>query len=94
MTPAAAQSAVLTKDQAAAGAAYDTALVFTHGAQALQDAAKTLEALASRPADPKAQQEIQQLQQKILVLHNQLSETSQRLAEAIRASNGRERMRR
>ncbi len=75
-------------------AAYDTALVFSRGAQDLHDAAKTLEALATRPANPQQQQDIQQLQQKILLLHNQLGETSQRLAEAIKATNGRERVRR
>jgi phospholipid/cholesterol/gamma-HCH transport system substrate-binding protein len=75
-------------------AAYDTALEFTKGAQELRDAAKTLEALAARPANPQQQQEIQQLQQRIAILNNQLGETSQRLAEAIRQGNGRERVRR
>jgi phospholipid/cholesterol/gamma-HCH transport system substrate-binding protein len=75
-------------------AAFDTAVAFSKGAQELHDAAKTLEALASRPANPQQQQEIQQLQQRIAILNNQLAETSQRLAEAIRQTNGRERARR
>jgi phospholipid/cholesterol/gamma-HCH transport system substrate-binding protein len=74
-------------------AAYDTALVFSRGAQDLHDAAKTLEALAARPSNPQQQQEIEQLHRRILVLSNQLGETTQRLAEAIRQTNGRERPR-
>ena len=38
-------------------AVYDTALVFTKGAQELHDAVKTLEAMAARPATPQQQQE-------------------------------------
>jgi phospholipid/cholesterol/gamma-HCH transport system substrate-binding protein len=74
--------------------AYDTALIFTHGAQELRDAARTLETLASRTSDPQQQQEVQQLRQRVLVLTNQLNETSQRLAESLKQANGRERMRR
>jgi phospholipid/cholesterol/gamma-HCH transport system substrate-binding protein len=73
---------------------YDTALVFTHGAQELRDAVKTLETMSTRPANPQQQQEIQQLQQRVLILTNQLGETSQRLAESLHQSNGRERVRR
>jgi phospholipid/cholesterol/gamma-HCH transport system substrate-binding protein len=75
-------------------AAFDTAVAFSKGAQELHDAAKTLEALASRPTNPQQQQAIQQLQQRIAILNHQLGETSQRLAEAIRQANGRERVRR
>jgi phospholipid/cholesterol/gamma-HCH transport system substrate-binding protein len=74
--------------------AYDTALVFTHGAQELRDAVKTLETMTTRPANPQQQQEIQQLQQRVLILTNQLGETSQKLAESLRQPNGRERLRR
>ena len=45
-------------------AVYDTALVFTKGAQELHDAAKTLEAMSARPATPQQQQEMLQLQQR------------------------------
>ena len=44
-------------------AVYDTALVFTKGAQELHDAVKTLETMAARTDDPQQQQEILQLQQ-------------------------------
>jgi phospholipid/cholesterol/gamma-HCH transport system substrate-binding protein len=74
--------------------AYATALAFSHGAQELRDATKTLDALAARPANPQQQQEIQELQQRVLVLTKQLGETSQRLAEALHPTNGRDRVRR
>lgn len=74
--------------------AYDTALAFSEGAQELHDAAKTLDSLASRANDPKQQQEIQQLQRQVLILTNQINETSQRLTESLRQAGGRERMRR
>ena len=75
-------------------AVYDTALVFTKGAQELHDAVKTLEAMSARPATPQQQQEILQLQQNVRMLTDQLNETSTRLAEALKrpAGNGRERM--
>ena len=74
---------------------YDTALVFSQGAQELRDAVKTLEtSCRAAPANPQQQQEIQQLQQRVLILTNQLGETSQRLAEALKQANGRERLRR
>jgi phospholipid/cholesterol/gamma-HCH transport system substrate-binding protein len=75
--------------------AYDTALVFAQGAADLTDAVKTLDTLATRTNDAKQQQEIQQLQQRVLVLTNQLKDTSQRLAESLKqTSGGRERLRR
>jgi phospholipid/cholesterol/gamma-HCH transport system substrate-binding protein len=75
-------------------AAFDVAVAFSKGAQELHDAAKTLEMLAARPANPQQQQEIQKLEQEIARLNTQLTETSHRLFEAIRQSNGRERVRR
>ncbi len=74
--------------------AYDTALMFTHGAEALQDAVKTLEAMQAMPATPDQQRDIQQLRQKVLVLTEQLGSTSQRLAESLKQPVGRERVRR
>lgn len=74
--------------------AYDTALVFTHGAQELRDAVKTLEALSARPSTPQQQKEIDELRQRIVVLSNQLGTTSRQLAESLHQSNGRERPRR
>jgi phospholipid/cholesterol/gamma-HCH transport system substrate-binding protein len=73
---------------------YDTALVFTHGAQELRDAVKTLETMSARPANAQQQQDLQQLQQRVLILTNQLGQTSQQLAESLHQSNGRERPRR
>ncbi len=75
-------------------AAYDTALMFSQGAEEVRDAIKTLDAMATRPANPQQNQEIQQLQQRLMVLTNQLGETGRRLAEAIQPPNGRERPRR
>jgi phospholipid/cholesterol/gamma-HCH transport system substrate-binding protein len=74
--------------------AYDTALAFSEGAQELHDATKTLESLATRTNDPRQQQEIQQLQRQVMILTNQINETSQRLNESLRQAGGRERMRR
>ena len=39
-------------------AVYDTALVFTKGAQELHDAIKTMEVMSARPATPQQQQEM------------------------------------
>jgi phospholipid/cholesterol/gamma-HCH transport system substrate-binding protein len=74
--------------------AFDTALVFTKGAQELHDSVKTLEALAARPATQQQQEEIFRLQQGVRQLTGQLSETSQRLAEALKrsVSSGKERV--
>jgi phospholipid/cholesterol/gamma-HCH transport system substrate-binding protein len=75
-------------------AAFDTALVFTKGAQELHDTLKTIEMMAARPATTQQQQELLQLQQHLRILTDQLNETSTRLAEAIKrpAGSGRERM--
>ena len=73
-------------------AVYDTAQVFTKGAQELNDAVKTLDAMQARPTTPQQQQEIAQLQQNVQVLTDQLNQTSQRLAEALKpGADGRER---
>jgi phospholipid/cholesterol/gamma-HCH transport system substrate-binding protein len=73
-------------------AVYDTALVFTKGAQELRDTLKTMEAMSARPTSQQQQQELLQLQQNVRMLTDQLSETSTRLAEALKrpAGNGRE----
>ena len=74
---------------------YDTALVFTHGAQELQGCRQDArDDHGAAPSNPQQQQEIQELQQRVLILTNQLGETSQRLAEALKQANGRERLRR
>jgi phospholipid/cholesterol/gamma-HCH transport system substrate-binding protein len=73
--------------------AFDTALVFTKGAQEVHDAVKTLETMAARPATQQQQQDILQLEQNVRMLSGQLSETSARLAEALKrpGSSGRDR---
>ncbi|HKI21495.1 MAG TPA: hypothetical protein VKA15_26605, partial [Isosphaeraceae bacterium] len=57
----------------------------------LNDAVKTLEAMAVRPATQQQQQEMLQLQQTVRMLTDQLNETSTRLAEAMKrpAAGGR-----
>jgi phospholipid/cholesterol/gamma-HCH transport system substrate-binding protein len=73
---------------------FDTALVFTKGAQELHDSVKTLESMSARPANQQQQEEILQLEQRVRVLTGQLSETSTRLAEALKrpVSTGKERV--
>ncbi|MGP0068066.1 MAG: MlaD family protein [Isosphaeraceae bacterium] len=75
-------------------AVYDAALVFTHGAQELRDTVKTMDTMMARPSNPQQQQEIQKLEQSIRLLANQLNESSQRLAESLKPTAGRERLRR
>jgi len=65
-------------------AVYDTALVFTKGAEQLRDAVKTLDIMLARPATPQQQQELVQLQQTVHILADQLNEISPRLAEALK----------
>jgi len=66
-------------------AVYDTAQVFSKGAQELHDAAKTLDAMQARPSTPEQQQEVQKLQQRVLNLTQGLGQTSQLLAEGLKA---------
>lgn len=74
-------------------AVYDSALVFTKGAQELNDAAKTLQAMSARPATPQQQEEIAQLQRNVQSLTSNLNELSARLAEGLKPSprGGRDR---
>src|SRR5262249_38444510 len=74
-------------------AVYDAALVFTHGAQELRDAIKTLETLSARQTTAQQQQDVQQIQQNIRALANQLNESSQRRADSLKPT-GRERRQR
>ena len=63
---------------------YDTAQVFTKGAQELNDLMKTLEALKARATTADQQQEVLQLEQKIMTVTGQLNQTSQLLAEGLK----------
>jgi phospholipid/cholesterol/gamma-HCH transport system substrate-binding protein len=67
---------------------YDSALVFTKGAQELNDATKTLQAMSARPATREQQEEMVQLQQNVRVLTNQLNDLSARLAEGLKRPGG------
>ena len=73
-------------------AAFDTALIFTKGAQELHDTLKTIEMMAARPSSPDQQQELLQVQQRLRVLTDQMNATSRSLSEALTRSggNGRE----
>ncbi len=70
---------------------YDTAQVFSKGAQELHDAAKTLDALQAKSTSPEQQQQIARLQQQVLGLTESLGQTSQSLAEGLKrpAATGR-----
>ena len=67
-------------------AVYDTAQVFSKGAQELNDAIKTLEAVQAQVKTPDQQQEVLQLQQKALALTERLGQTSALLAEGSEAA--------
>jgi phospholipid/cholesterol/gamma-HCH transport system substrate-binding protein len=64
--------------------AYDTAQVFTKGAQELNDLVKTLDAMQARASTPEQQQEVLQVRQNVLALTDRLNQTSQLLAEALK----------
>ena len=74
-------------------AAFDTAQVFMKGAQELHDTLKTIEIMAARPTAPQQQQELLQVQQRLRILTDQMTETSTRLSEAVTRS-GSDRQRR
>jgi phospholipid/cholesterol/gamma-HCH transport system substrate-binding protein len=63
---------------------YDTAQVFTKGAEELNDTVKTLEAMRARAQTPVQQQEIGQLERNIVAVTERLNQTSQLLAEALK----------
>jgi phospholipid/cholesterol/gamma-HCH transport system substrate-binding protein len=65
-------------------AVYDTAQVFSKGAQELNDAIKTLESVQAQVKTPEQQQEVLQLQQKALALTERLGQTSALLAEGLK----------
>jgi phospholipid/cholesterol/gamma-HCH transport system substrate-binding protein len=65
-------------------AVYDTAQVFSKGAQELNDAIKTLESVQAQVKSPEQQQEVLQLQQKALALTERLGQTSALLAEGLK----------
>ena len=73
-----------TPEDTRVSSVYDTAQVFSKGAQELNDLVKTLDAMQARAKTPAQQQEIAQLERNILVVTSKLNETSQSLAEALK----------
>jgi phospholipid/cholesterol/gamma-HCH transport system substrate-binding protein len=65
-------------------AVYNSTLVFTHGAQELNDAAKTLQTLLAQVKTPEQRQEVLALEQKLMSLTEGLGQTSAMLAEAMK----------
>lgn len=64
--------------------AYDTAQVFTKGAQELNDLIKTLDAMQARATTVEQKKELALVQKNILALTDQLGQTSQLLANALK----------
>jgi phospholipid/cholesterol/gamma-HCH transport system substrate-binding protein len=73
-----------TPEDTRAQVVYDSAQVFTKGAQELNDLVKTLDAMSARATTPAQQQEVAQLRQSILAATERLNQTSQLLADALR----------
>lgn len=65
-------------------AVYDTAQVFSKGAQELHDAIKTLEMVQAQVKTPDQQQEVLQLQQRAMAISDRLGQTSALLAEGLK----------
>ncbi len=72
---------------------YDTAQIFTKGAQELNDLVKTLDAMKARAQTAAQQQEILQIERQIILVSEKLGQTSQLLAEGLKrpAASGRAR---
>jgi phospholipid/cholesterol/gamma-HCH transport system substrate-binding protein len=64
---------------------YDTAQIFSKGAQELNDAIKTLDAMRAKASTPAQHQELVQVQRNVLAVTERLGQTSQLLAEALKA---------
>ena len=69
---------------------YDTAQVFTRGAQELNDLMKTIDTLQTRPATPDQQQELQQVRRSAMGVADRLGQTSQLLADALKQQPARD----
>jgi phospholipid/cholesterol/gamma-HCH transport system substrate-binding protein len=73
---------------------YDTAQVFTKGAQELNDLVKTLDSLQARPVTPEQQQELSQVKRSVMAVTDRLAQTSQLLAESLKQAPREPRVRR
>jgi phospholipid/cholesterol/gamma-HCH transport system substrate-binding protein len=65
-------------------AVYDTAQVFTKGAQELNDLVKTLDGMQARASSPTQKQDIAAIQRSVMTVTDRLGQTSQMLAEALK----------
>jgi phospholipid/cholesterol/gamma-HCH transport system substrate-binding protein len=65
-------------------AIFDTAQIFSNGAQELHDSVKTLDAMRSRANSPEQQQQILQLEQNVRAMTERLGQTSAQLAEGLK----------
>lgn len=75
-------------------AVYDTAQIFTKGAQELHDLVKTLDAMQAKSTDPSQRQEVTQIQQHIQAVTARLGQTSQLLADSLKPTPRNARMQR
>lgn len=73
---------------------YDTAQVFTKGAQELNDLIKTLDAMQARASTVEQRKELTQVQRSILAVTERLGQTSQLLAEALKPAQRNARIQR
>jgi phospholipid/cholesterol/gamma-HCH transport system substrate-binding protein len=67
---------------------YDTTQVFTKGAQELNDALKTLDALMAKAPTPDQQDELAQTKRSVKALYERLDQMSQLLADALKRQPG------
>ena len=63
---------------------YDSTQVFTKGAQELNDALKTLDAMMAKASTPEQQEELAQVQRNVKAVYERLGQMSQLLAEALK----------
>jgi phospholipid/cholesterol/gamma-HCH transport system substrate-binding protein len=73
---------------------YDTAQVFTKGAQELHDLVKTLNAMQAKARTAEQKKELAQVQQSIMEVTGRLGQTSQLLADALKPAPRNMRMQR
>jgi len=70
---------------------YDSAQVFASAAQKLDDAAKTLATMQSKPNTPEQREEIDQVRRQVAEVTGRLSQMSQQLSDAMRPQTARAR---
>jgi phospholipid/cholesterol/gamma-HCH transport system substrate-binding protein len=75
-------------------AVYDTAQVFSRGAQELHDLVKTLDTMVAKASTPAQKQEVQQIQRSVMTVTDRLGQISQNLADGLKRPAGETRVRR